>query len=107
AVNFWGGIWEISCPALVDGLVSFFLRQWDRAVAPSPGWRAPAELTDRERAVLAALALGGTDEAVAQRLQLSSRTVRYVVRELMDRYQVTTRFQRGLVVGRIREGDDT
>jgi DNA-binding CsgD family transcriptional regulator len=107
SANFRGGIWEISHPALVDGLVSFFLRHWDLAVARSPGWRPPEGLSDRERAVLAALALGDTDEAAAQRLQVSSRTVRYIVRELMDRYQVTTRFQLGLVVGRVREGDDT
>jgi DNA-binding CsgD family transcriptional regulator len=106
AANFRNGVWELSSPSIIDELVAFFLRRWDVAEAPAPGWRPPHDLGERERAVLAALALGDTDEMAARRLRLSSRTVRYVVRDLMDRYQVTTRFQLGLVVGRITEGAD-
>jgi DNA-binding CsgD family transcriptional regulator len=105
--NFRAGIWEISSPGLVDELVTFFLGRWDAASAPSSSWQPPPTLSDRERAVLAALALGHTDETAARHLRLSSRTVRYVVRELMDRYQVKTRFQLGLVVGHQSEGADT
>jgi DNA-binding CsgD family transcriptional regulator len=105
AANFRGGVWEISSPALVDELVAFFLRRWNVARSPSTGWRPPCDLSDRERAVLAALALGHTDETAARHLRLSSRTIRYVVSELMDRYQVKTRFQLGLVVGRHTEGE--
>lgn len=105
--NFHGGVWEISAPSLVDELAAFFLRRWDAAAPPARAWRPPRDLSDRERAVLAALALGHTDETAAQQLRLSSRTVRYVVRDLMDRYQVKTRFQLGLVVGQITEETDT
>jgi DNA-binding CsgD family transcriptional regulator len=104
--NFHGGVWEISSPAVVGELASFFLRHWEVAVSPSPGWRPPRELSDRERAVLAALAQGDTDDMVAQRLQLSSRSVRYVIRDLMDHYQVQTRFQLGLVLGRLVEREE-
>ena len=72
---------------------------------PSAGWRPPRELSDRERAVLGALALGDTDDMAARRLRLSSRTIRYVVSDLMERYHVKSRFQLGLVLGRLTEGD--
>ena len=103
--NFHGGVWEISDPSIVDELASFFLGRWEVAVAPTAGWRPPQGLSGRERAVLVALAEGDTDEMAAERLQISSRTVRYVIRELMDRYHVKTRFQLGLVVAHLTEGE--
>ena len=106
SANFRSGVWEISEPAVVAELVGFFERGWDEAAPQPAGWRPPQGLTDRERAVLAALVQGDTDDAVARRLRLSSRTVRYVIRDLMDRYQVQTRFQLGLAVGRLTEGAD-
>jgi DNA-binding CsgD family transcriptional regulator len=105
--NFYGGLWELTDPLVVGELASFFMRHWEVAVAPSHGWRPPSDLTDRERAVLAALAAGDTDEMAGKRLRLSSRTIRYVVSDLMERYQVKTRFQLGLVIGRHNEGEQS
>jgi DNA-binding CsgD family transcriptional regulator len=107
SLHFHAGMWEITSAEIVDRLASFFLRHWEVAVPPSPGWRPPRELSDRERAVLAALSQGDTDDMVAQRLGLSSRTIRYVISDLMERYQVKTRFQLGLALGRLAEGEDT
>lgn len=100
AALFSHGVWEISTPAVVDELVSFFLRHWSAAMEPGPrGWVPPAALSAREQAIVALLATGVTDSAVAAKLGLSVRTIAYAVRDLMERYGVQTRFQLGLVLG--------
>jgi DNA-binding CsgD family transcriptional regulator len=100
AALFSHGVWEISSPAVVDGLVSFFLRHWSAAIEPKArGWVPPAALTAREQAIVTLLAAGATDAAVAARLGLSVRTIAYTLRDLMERYGVQTRFQLGLVLG--------
>jgi DNA-binding CsgD family transcriptional regulator len=100
AAHFSSGVWEISCPTVVDQLVSFFLQHWSRAIEPSrQGWVPPTALTARERAILGLLAAGATDAAVAAQLNISVRTIAYTLRELMERYGVQTRFQLGLVLG--------
>ena len=62
----------------------------------------PIVLTRRERAIVTLLAEGLTDSAVAERLQLSRRTIAYTLRALMDRIGVENRFQLGLTVGSMR-----
>jgi DNA-binding CsgD family transcriptional regulator len=97
---FSRGVWEISCPAAVGQLVSFFLRHWSIAIEPSPdGWVPPTALSAREQAIVGLLAAGATDATVATELDISVRTVAYTMRELMDRHGVQTRFQLGLVLG--------
>lgn len=56
-------------------------------------------LTARDRQIIAALAEGLTDAEVAERINVSVRTVAYAVRSLMDRYRVENRFQLGLALG--------
>lgn len=56
-------------------------------------------LTRDERALLAILATGATDEAAASRLGLSSRTVRRRLRTAMDKLGATSRFQAGYMAG--------
>lgn len=98
--NFSRGVWEITCPSVVDQLVAFFLRHWSVAIEPATAaWRPPTTLTTRERAILALLAAGATDATVALTLRLSVRTIAYTIKDLMERYRVQTRFQLGLVLG--------
>ena len=60
----------------------------------------PAQaMTRDERALLAILATGTTDEAAASRLGLSSRTVRRRLRTAMDKLGATSRFQAGYMAG--------
>jgi DNA-binding CsgD family transcriptional regulator len=93
------GMWEISAPTIVDGLVQLFRQQWSQGRTVHQGWLPPMTLNDRERAIIALLAAGYTDALVAQQLEISRRTIAYTVSEVMERYQVKNRFQLGLVLG--------
>jgi DNA-binding CsgD family transcriptional regulator len=100
AALFSAGVWEISCPVVVEQLVSFFLRHWSIAIEPSHGgWEPPTSLSAREQAIVGLLAAGATDAAVAATLNISVRTIAYTLRDLMERHGVQTRFQLGLVLG--------
>lgn len=94
------GALEIVAPAAVQALVALFDREWDAAADPVRDGLPPIVLTRRERAVIALLAGGHTDAGAARELGLSLRTVGYLLRGLMDRLQVDTRFQLGLALGR-------
>ncbi|TDD92150.1 transcriptional regulator [Actinomadura darangshiensis] len=78
--------------ALLDALVSLFEALW-RAGLPLPGEDAPESAADD--AVLTLLAAGLTDDAIARRLSISTRTVQRRVRDLCDRLGARTRFQAG------------
>jgi DNA-binding NarL/FixJ family response regulator len=56
-------------------------------------------LTQREQAIVTLLAAGHTDASTAHHLGISSRTIAYTLRALMDRYGVQNRFQLGLMIG--------
>jgi DNA-binding CsgD family transcriptional regulator len=57
------------------------------------------KLSHREQAICALLAAGHTDASTAGLLGISSRTIAYTLRALMDRVGVENRFQLGLVLG--------
>ncbi|HYN97513.1 MAG TPA: LuxR C-terminal-related transcriptional regulator [Pilimelia sp.] len=91
------GYLEVAQPPLVSALVALFERHWSVAQpSPTPG---AAPLTPRERALVALLAAGHTDDAAARRLRISTRTVSNVIRDLMDRVGAGNRFQLGLLLG--------
>ncbi|MEU8000949.1 helix-turn-helix transcriptional regulator [Catellatospora sp. NPDC049111] len=93
------GMWEINDPTLVAELLALFLQDWSLAKEPHWEWTPPHGLSSREGAVVALLATGLTDAAVAARLDLSVRTIAYTMSTLMDRYDVINRFQLGLRLG--------
>jgi DNA-binding CsgD family transcriptional regulator/sugar-specific transcriptional regulator TrmB len=93
------GAIEVTAPSAVAGLVAFFLRWWEEAPAPQSGVRPTMKLTPREQAIVSMLAAGHTDASTAHQLGISSRTIAYTLRGLMDRYGVQNRFQLGLMLG--------
>jgi len=93
------GFWEITDPGVVARLVDFFYEQWDHAIEPQRSWIPPMTLNPREKAIVALLANGYTDASIADKLDLSVRTIAYTVSGLMERYHVTNRFQLGLKLG--------
>lgn len=81
----------------VAALHALFERFWEIA-AELPDLRAqprPSVLTHVEQEVLRLLAKGLTDETVARQLDLSVRTVRRIVKDLMDRLGARSRFELG------------
>lgn len=78
-------------PALARRLMGYFaaLRQESEA-APS---RAFPELTERERDILALIARGYTNSAIADRLYLSPKTVRNYVSAIFTKLHVADRAQ--------------
>lgn len=90
------GYWEITTPGVVARLLELYMRLWQQGSAPQKRWTPPMTLTPRERAILALLAEGHTDETTAAQLGLSRRTVAYTVADLMERHGARNRFQLGL-----------
>jgi DNA-binding CsgD family transcriptional regulator len=82
-------------PSVVITTVELFERVWTEATPldqAAGGRDAPDE---RERELLALMLAGCTDESAAGRLQVSVRTVRRLVSDLMERLGSRSRFQAG------------
>ncbi|MFY1688274.1 LuxR C-terminal-related transcriptional regulator [Plantactinospora sp. WMMB782] len=80
-------------PSVVATAVALFERLWQPAT-PLTAWQA--DLSWRERELLALLSAGCTDESSAARLGVSVRTVRRMMAAIMDQLGARSRFQAGL-----------
>jgi DNA-binding CsgD family transcriptional regulator len=98
-VDFEAGAIEVADPVAVTHLISLFRRYWTEGRDPRHKGVPPIVLNQRERALVALLADGYSDESAAAQLGLSRRTVLYALRSLMDRVGVENRFQLALVLG--------
>lgn len=87
------GIAPFRLPGVVATAVEHFDQVWGTAAPLLPGAREV--LTDRERDLLRLLAAGVTDEAAAEELGISVRTVRRLMAGLMDRLGARSRFMAG------------
>ncbi|HEV2781609.1 MAG TPA: helix-turn-helix domain-containing protein [Actinophytocola sp.] len=93
--------------ALLDGLVALFESLWEQATPLWPQHRWPPPLHDaatdplssKDQQLLALLAAGLTDQAIARKLGVALRTVERRVRRMMDGLGARTRFQAGLQAG--------
>lgn len=97
------GAVQVAEPGVVAALVALFEQSWERAVpldAPTADLRQRDVPTDAERELLKLMAAGVTDEAAANRLGVSLRTVRRRIADLMERLEATSRFDAGLKAGR-------
>ncbi|WP_127504025.1 LuxR C-terminal-related transcriptional regulator [Actinoplanes solisilvae] len=91
------GALEIRGNRLVSALCLLFDMLWERSTPfPSPPPADGHGLTDQAVAILRLLRQGRTDEAIGRQLQLSERTVRRTVRDLMQRLDAESRFQAGV-----------
>ncbi|MBL7494966.1 helix-turn-helix transcriptional regulator [Frankia sp. CNm7] len=97
-----GGMF-VTAPALLAVLTDLFARVHREAEVPAPPTSGdddePAD-SRRPMKVLLLLSKGLTDEAIATRLEISGRTVKRVVAQLCEEYQVRSRFQLGVVAAR-------
>lgn len=78
----------IFSPAIARRMIQYFAQ----SAPPAPARHFP-ELTEREREVLALVALGRTNEAIANHLHLSLKTVRNHVSNILAKLQVRDRAQ--------------
>lgn len=83
-------------PSVVTTTVELFERVWAGAAPLNPSALPEAtELTGRERHLLSLLFSGSTDETAAAQLDISVRTVRRTVADIMNRLGARSRFQAG------------
>jgi DNA-binding CsgD family transcriptional regulator len=83
-------------PSVVTTTTELFERVWADGVALfAADLPEAAELCVRERKLLALLVAGSTDTVAAATLDVSVRTVRRMVRDLMNRLGARSRFQAG------------
>ncbi len=88
------GVAVFRLPSVVRAAVELFERVWPEAVA-AYDVGDDCELSRRERELLTLLFAGSTDEAAAARLDVSVRTVRRMVADIMNRLGARSRFQAG------------
>jgi DNA-binding CsgD family transcriptional regulator len=84
-------------PSMISALTLLFEQLWEKAM-PVPGLDAHREVrgASAQRLLLTQLAGGAKDEQIARALDLSVRTVRRRVSEVMDELGATSRFQAGV-----------
>jgi DNA-binding CsgD family transcriptional regulator len=91
------GVVLLRLPGVVTAIVELFERVWAGAapVGRELGDGVPEGLTDREHRLLGLLLAGSTDESAAVRLDVSIRTVRRMVSQLMETLDARSRFEAG------------
>lgn len=98
----------VSGTGLVGALIALFetvwARAWDLADPPPP---EGVVVDDRDRTIISALRLGATDEAIARRLGVTTRTVGRRIANLHELTDTRTRFQLGWRLARLTETADT
>ncbi|TCO62828.1 helix-turn-helix domain-containing protein [Actinocrispum wychmicini] len=91
------GAIEVSAPGVVAAVYSLFEQVWATATpfgAPEPV--NDSGLNPQELQLLKILSEGHTDEVAGRRLNLSLRTVRRMMSQIMDRLGAHSRFQAGV-----------
>ena len=79
-------------PAIATRLMNYFKELSTRPIAPSTGTPFP-ELTERELEVLTLISQGLNNQQIAQKLVLSSKTVRNHITNIFSKLQVADRAQ--------------
>jgi DNA-binding CsgD family transcriptional regulator len=98
--NTRAGAYVTTDPGIVALACQVFQDVWQDATLPTaePASTSPFPGQDLVDQVLAGLAAGATDDAIARRLGVSARTVRRAIAELQRGYGTTSRFQLALVL---------
>lgn len=97
------GAYVVRVPSLIDEAHALFQDVWDHSGRAHMSMPEDAEgVEDLKAEVLRLLCAGLKDDAIARRLGLSDRTVRRVIAQLLEDYNVTSRFQLALVAGENR-----
>jgi len=87
-------------PPVLDFLVRVFEHIWERAAPVTTPEYDEHVFEEIELSIMSELAHGRTDEAIARRLGISTRTLRRYLTMLCTRLGVETRFQLGMAAAR-------
>jgi DNA-binding NarL/FixJ family response regulator len=90
---------RVRSPVLVNGFLDLFERHWRHAAETSV---RPVLLTNSQRVIVEGLKVGLTDDAIARRLDVCTRTVRRRIARLMRQLEARSRMELGM---RIAEQD--
>lgn len=95
---------------LARSYVSIYGDYWLRA-APMPhvargGADDDTDFTDQERTIIRLMANGYSDDRIARTLGVARRTVQRVMTKLMERLQVSSRFEVGMKLARLLDPED-
>lgn len=87
---------------MLDALIALFEAYWvtARPVLPGPEESGDGELDEDETLVVGMLGAGLTDQAIARNLNVSLRTARRRISSVMEKLNVTSRFQAGAAAAR-------
>ncbi len=92
-----GPVLVVRDPSLVTALHLLFAALWERAlIVPGVGADEEEQRASARRLILDQMARGAKDEQIARTLDLSLRTVRRRVADLMEELGVDSRFQAGV-----------
>jgi DNA-binding CsgD family transcriptional regulator/sugar-specific transcriptional regulator TrmB len=83
-------------PVVLDFMAKIFEHIWDRARPVNDISYDDVVFSEIEVAILNDLALGRTDDAIARRLGIATRTLRRYLSALFERFGVESRFQLGI-----------
>ncbi|MEU0092874.1 helix-turn-helix domain-containing protein [Kribbella sp. NPDC006257] len=94
------GLLVVSQSSLLDALIALFERVWESALPLILDETTTADGDpDDERTLIALLAAGMGDQAIARQLGVSLRTVGRRIQRVQNELQAATRFQAGVAVG--------
>ncbi|QXJ22386.1 helix-turn-helix transcriptional regulator [Actinomadura graeca] len=86
-------------PSDLDRLIASFEEHWDRSYPITP---IPARLSELQLTILRQLATGMTDQATANALKISSRTVQRQVSHVMEQLGARSRLELGVYLASTR-----
>jgi len=89
------GLATLRLPSAVTAVVELFERVWAGASPLAEASARESAVTTRERHLLDLLLAGATDQSASYRLEVSVRTVRRIVADLMSRAGARSRFELG------------
>jgi DNA-binding CsgD family transcriptional regulator len=89
------GLATLRLPSAVTAVVELFERVWAGASPLAEASARESAVTTRERHLLDLLLAGATDQSASYRLEVSVRTVRRIVADLMNRAGARSRFELG------------
>jgi DNA-binding CsgD family transcriptional regulator len=96
--KFWESHFIVRGNTAISALVTVFGHHWADSAAPAVA--SERQLNRLQRDIVDRLATGATDDAVANELDISSRTVQRHVARIMEKFGVRSRLELGICLAK-------